>query len=281
MNGLHSSLLTTGDLAPGAVPPLALLSGIGMIVVALGFAAYAVRRQLGWGALALGALAWGVTVALKFAWAIPCNPPLYTAVHQAMPSLCDPLFMVYVGALTGIFEVGLVALLLYSTRLGRAAWPQALAFGIGFGAMEALFFGVVSLSSTLASMLVSMLHPLAPEVAARLGSLLWVGAPVVERLAAIFIHMCANVLIFYAVKTRQARWFWLAFGCKMAIDAVAAAFVHIIGIETLGRVWTFEGMMILFGLAGWLGLRWLAPRYRALPSGGATAPEAQLAHGAA
>lgn len=281
MNGIHSSLLTTGDLAPAAVPPLALLSGIGMIVVALGFAAYAVRRQLGWGALALGALAWGVTVALKFAWAIPCNPPIYSAVHHTMPSLCDPLFMVYVGALTGVFEVGLVALLLYATRLGKAAWPCALAFGIGFGAMEALFFGVVSLSSTLSSMLISMLHPPAPEVAARLGNILWLTAPVVERLAAIFIHTCANVLIFYAVKTRQARWFWLAFGCKTAVDAVAAAFVHIVGIDTLGRVWAFEAMMILVGLAGWLGLRWLAPRYRTLPLGEATAPAARPAHGAA
>lgn len=281
MNGTHASLLTAGELAPACVPPLALLSGIGMIVVALGFAAYAVRHQLGWGGLALGAVAWGVTVALKFAWAIPCNPPIYTAVNQAMPSLCDPLFMAYVGALTGIFEVGLVALLLYSTRLGKAAWPGALAFGIGFGAMEALFFGVSSLSSTLVSMLISMLHPLTPEVAARLSNILWVTAPVVERVAAVFIHMCANVLIFYAVNTRQARWFWLAFALKTAVDAAAAAFVHIVGIDTLARGWMFEAMMILCGLAALLGLRWIAPRYQALPIAGATAPGARPAHGAA
>jgi hypothetical protein len=83
-----------------------LLGGIGMILVALGFAAYAGRRQLGWGALALGASAWGVTVALKFAWAIPFNPPIYTAVNQALPSLGVPLFALYVGALTGILRWG-------------------------------------------------------------------------------------------------------------------------------------------------------------------------------
>lgn len=276
MNPFHASLLTSGDVARAAMPPLALLSGIGMIAVALGVAAYAVRRQLGWAPLVLGAVAWGVTVALKFAWAIPCNPPIYTAVHQAMPELCDPLFMVYVGALTGIFEVGLVALLLYFTRLGKAAWPQAMAFGIGFGAMEALYFGVVSLSSTLASLLLTMLHPLPAELAARLGSILWLSAPVVERLAAVVIHTCANVLIFYAVKTRRARWFWLAFGCKTAVDAVAAGYVHTIGVDTLGRVWTFEAMLILFGVASWVGLRWLAPRYQAL----ALAPEKRLAPGA-
>jgi uncharacterized membrane protein YhfC len=281
MNALHSSFLTTGDLAPAVVPPLALLGGIGMILVALGFAAYAGLRQLGWGALGLGALACGVTVSLKFAWAIPFNPPIYTAVNQALPSLGVPLFVLYVGALTGIFEVGVVALLLNSTRLGKAAWPRALAFGIGFGAIEALLFGVSSLSSTLAAMVISVAQPPPPEVAANLGNIQWVLAPVVERLATIFIHMCANVLIFYAVNTRQARWFWLAFGYKTVVDAAAAACVHIHGIDTLEHMWTLEALLLLFGVAGWLGLRWLAPRYQALPLGEMTAPEARLAHGAA
>jgi hypothetical protein len=88
------------------------------------------------------------------------------------------------------------------------------------------------------------------------------------------------VLIFYAVHTRQARWFWLAFGYKTAVDAAAAVCVHINGIDTLEHIWTFEVIVILFGLAGWLGLRWLAPRYQALPIEEVAAPEARLAHGA-
>jgi uncharacterized membrane protein YhfC len=265
MNEIYSLPFTTGELVPAIVPPLALLGGSGMILVALGFAAYVGLRQLGWGALGIGALAWGVTVALKFAWAIPFNPPIYTAINQALPSLGIPLFSLYVGALTGIFEVGVVALLLNYTRLGRAAWPRTIAFGIGFGAIEALLLGVSSLSSTLAAMVISVAQPPAPEVAAQLGNILWVLAPVVERVAAIFIHTCCNVLIFYAVNTRRARWFWLAFGYKTAVDAAAVVCVHIHGIETLEHIWTFEAILILFGLAGWLGLRWLAPRYQALP----------------
>jgi uncharacterized membrane protein YhfC len=202
------------------------------------------------------------------------------ACNQALPSLGVPLFALYVGTLTGIFEVGLVALLLNYTRLGKAPWPRTIAFGIGFGAIEALLFGVSSLSSTLAAMVISVAVPPAPAVAARLGNILWVLAPVVERLATIFIHTCSIVLIFYAVNTRQARWFSLAFGYKTAVDAMAAAFVHINGIDTLGRVWTFEAIMILCGLAGWLGLRWLAPRYQALRIVETAAPEGRLAHGA-
>ena len=123
--------------------------------------------------------------------------------------------------------------------------------------------------------------PPAPlEALARLGNILWGLAPIVERVAAIFIHICSNVLIFYAVNRRQARWFWLALGYKTAVDAVAAACVHIHGIDTLEHVWTFEAILILFGLAGWLGLCWLAPRYQALPIEEVTAPQTQLAQGA-
>ena len=75
MNTLYT-LLSTGDLASAAVPALGLLGGLGMIVVALGFAAYVGLRQLGWSALFLGAVAWGLTVAPKFAWAIPFNSPI-------------------------------------------------------------------------------------------------------------------------------------------------------------------------------------------------------------
>jgi uncharacterized membrane protein YhfC len=280
LNALHASLLSAGDLAPAAVPALALLGGIGMILVALGFAVYAGLRQLGWGALALGAVAWGASVALKFAWAIPFNSAIYTTLNQALPSLGVALFALYVGALTGIFEVGVVALLLNYTRLGKAAWPRAMAFGIGFGAIETLLLGVSSLSSMLAAMLISVAQPPPPEVAARLGNILWLFAPIVERLATIFIHMCSTVLIFYAVNTRQARWLWLACGYKTAVDAVAAACVHIHGIDTLEHVWLLEATVILFGLAGWLGLRWLAPRYQALPIEEIIAREARLAHGA-
>lgn len=278
MNALHSLLLTSAGLVPAAVPPLALLGGIGMIAVALGFAAYAGLRRLGWGALSLGALAWGVSVALKFAWAIPFNPPIFAALNRALPTLGVPLFSLYVGVLTGIFEVGVVALLLNLTRRGKAAWPRALAFGIGFGAIEALLFGVSSLSSMLAAMVISIAQLPAPEVAARMGNILWVLAPVIERLGALAIHTCCNVLIFYALNTRQARWFWLAFGYKTAVDAAAALCVHVNGIDTIEHAWTFEAILIVFGLAGWLGLRWLAPRYQALAIAEPSAPETRLAH---
>jgi len=251
-----------GAVAVATVTPLALLPGLGMVAVALCFVAYAARRRLGWGYLGWGALAWLVAVALKFAWAMPTNAPVYNALQGALPpALSGAAFYIYVGALTGVFEVGLVYLALRYTRLGRAGWPKALAFGIGFGAVEALLLGVSSLASTLATLLMPGAFPLEMLAAvARQGNPLYGLAPVVERAATLFVHILSNLLIFYAIHRRRPGWFWLAFAFKTAIDS-AAAFAQFWGLATLSHIWAIEAVVIAFGVVGWLGLRWLRPHF--------------------
>lgn len=251
-----------GAIELGNITPLALLPGVGMMAVALAFVAYAVRRGLGWRYLGLGALAWVVTVALKFAWAIPINTPLYQALYATLPRVvAGPLFYLYVGALTGVFEVGLVWLAARYTRLGQVDWPKALAFGIGFGALEALLLGLAAAGSTLAALLSPALFPPEALVAvARQGNLLFGLAPTVERVAAVYIHILANVLIFYAASKRRPGYFWLAFAYKTSIDTVAA-FAQFWGLDTAARIWTIEAVVIAFGVVGWLGMRWVAARY--------------------
>jgi len=241
-----------------------LAGGIGMMLVAIGFVIYAAVRKLGWGYLGLGALAWTVAVVLKFAWAIPINSPLLKALTGALPEAAAmPIFYVYVGALTGIFEVGIVWLVMRYTRLGKVDWKRALSFGIGFGAFEAFLLGVLSLVGILVLMLMPTAVPLASlEAAARANDPLYGLAPIVERFGTVFVHIFSNVLIFYAVARRKPGWFWLAFAYKTAIDAVAA-FAQFWGLETLWKIWTIEGVVAVFGLIGWLGIRWLYNRYPA------------------
>jgi len=256
-----------GAIATTMVTPAALLGGLGMGLVAIAFVAYAARRRLGWRYLGLGAAAWVVTVACKFAWAYPANTPIYNALHGTLPaSVAGSLFYVYVGALTGVFEVGLVWLLLRCTRLGRAGWGMALAFGIGFGAVEALLLGLGSLASIAAAL--ANPSAIGPDVLASLAhqnSPLYSLAPVVERVAAMGVHVFANVLVFYAVRRRQLRWFWLAFIYKTAVDSVAA-FAQLWGVSTLGRLWAVEAIVIVFGVIGFWGIRRVARAYRAAPA---------------
>ncbi|HOQ97881.1 MAG TPA: YhfC family glutamic-type intramembrane protease [Anaerolineae bacterium] len=244
------------------ITPLALVPGVGMLAVALGFVAYALARRLGGRYLLGGALAWLLTVALKFAWAIPLNPPLARALEAALPPwLATPAFCVYVGALTGVFEVGITYLILWRRHEERAPWQSALAFGIGFGAVEAALLAL----SPLVSVLIALLSPnlLPPEAVAGLGPLnnvLYGLAPVWERFFVVWVHILANVLIFYALAMRRPRWFWLAFAYKTAIDTIAAA-GQTLGLGGLGEIWTLEAAVAVFGIAGWLGTRWLSKRY--------------------
>jgi uncharacterized membrane protein YhfC len=136
-------------------------------------------------------------------------------------------------------------------------------------------------AGALATNVVALLNPSAfpfstVDTIARQNNVLWGLAPIVERLATIFIHILANTLIFYAVVTRQPRWFWLAFAYKTAIDSVAA-FAQMTGIDTLVQVWTIEAVVAVFGVLGWLGLRWLAQCYPAPEEPAEEAVQPQIA----
>jgi uncharacterized membrane protein YhfC len=251
-----------GQVEVAAVSSRALLGGAGMIAVAIGFVIYAALRKLGWGYLGLGALAWVVTVVLKFVWAIPINSLVYNGLYDVLPEvIAAPLFYLYVGALTGVFEVGIVWLVMRYTRLGRVSWERALAFGIGFGAVEAFLLGLSSLGTVLAALVAPGVFPLeALEQVSRLNNVLYGLAPIWERFFTVLVHILANVLIFYAVTQRRPRWFWLALIYKTGIDALAA-FAQFWGLETLPRIWIIEAVVALWGIIGWLGIRWVQQRY--------------------
>jgi uncharacterized membrane protein YhfC len=247
----------------GQVTPIALLSGAGMIGVAVGFIAYAAWRKLGWRYLGLGALAWVVTIILKFVWALAANQAVYNVLYSALPqSLASLLFYLYVGALTGLFEVTLVWLVMRYTHLGQMTWPHALAFGIGFGAVEALLLGVQSLVNVLVLVLMPALVPVGPEMIAQMNNPLYLLAPIVERFFAILLHTFSNLLIIYGVRTRRAIWYWLAFAYKTGIDAVAA-FGQAQGLTTFPEIWAIETVVILWGTIGLLGIRWLRTHWDA------------------
>ncbi len=251
-----------GEIEIATVSPLALLGGLGMIAVAVGCVIYAALRRLGWGYLGLGALAWVVTVALKSAWAIPINPSVYNGLYDALPEvIAAPFFYLYVGALTGIFEVAIVWLVMRYTRLGRVSWNRALAFGIGFGAVEALLLGVSSLATVLAALVAPGMFPLeALEQVSLLNNVLYGLAPIAERFFTVLVHILSNVLIFYAIAQRKPRWFWLALIYKTGIDVVAAV-AQFWGLETLAKIWAVEAIVALWGIVGWLGIRWVQQRY--------------------
>lgn len=264
-----------GQVELERVSPIALLSGLGMIAVAAGFIVYAAVRRLGWRYLGLGALAWVVTVALKLGWALAANTAIYNALQAALPGEWANLtFYLYVGALTGLFEVGLVWLVMRYTRLGRMTWSHALAFGIGFGAIEALLLGLQSLANMVVAVWMPEVLPLGADLIAQINNPLYLLAPIVERFFTVLVHIFTNLLIIYGARMRRAVWFWLAFAYKSALDAVAA-FAQVQGLTGFPELWAIEAVVIVWGIAGWLGIRWLRGRWDAgeAPDVGAQEPD--------
>ena len=243
--------------------PIVLVGGVGMILVALGFVALAVIKKLGWTYLGLGALGWIVTVVVKFVWAILLNPNLYATLTQALPNgIGSIVFDVYVGLLTGFTEVAIVYLVMRFTRWGKVDWKNALAFAIGFGAIESLLLGLGSLATMAVALAMPQQIPTqAMTQLAIANDIFYSIAPVVERFFTVWVHLFCNVLIFFAVARNQARWLWLSFAFKSCIDAVAAYAQTANVIASVQGIWSIEAIVILFGILGWLGTRWVQSRY--------------------
>lgn len=242
----------------GAAAAVILAGGLGMVAVAV--AAVALWRRHGVPARfwLWGAAGWLLGVGLKVAWSAPMNARVDRWLHAALPAAAGPLTWVYLGLLTGVFEGGVSLLLIrYVRGLGSATWAQAVGFGIAFGAVEALMLGIGALLSALAAAGGSL-----PAGALPAGyGPAWAIFPVVERAATVLVRVLSAVLIFYAVARGQARWFWLSFVYKTAIDTVAGFAQLSWGLQTAGHVVVIEAVVVLFGLAGLWGTARLRPAW--------------------
>ena len=253
-------------------PAFLLLSGAGvMLIVAVLF--WRCCRQGWWYAVGVGAGAWALGVLLKFAWAIPVNGPIKRGLeHLLGKAAADPFFWLYVGLLTGVFECGMTLIMVLRTRLRRANWSAAVAFGIGFGGMEAFLVGAVSFFSLLATIVFFNVIP--ADARAKLIGDVWqasgheisfVVLPIIERVSALFIHCFSCVLIVYGARVLQWRWFWLSFAYKTMVDGIAAW--GLLGWQVQQshtKMLQLEAIFVVLAICGLAGLRAMRPAFSKL-----------------
>ncbi len=244
--------------------PWITLPGIGKILIAVAFIIFARQKGGSWRYLGLGALAWIVTVFLKLqVLAQLVAPPIYQLLYvPGSPwAAGSVLYYVYAGLQTGLTEVLLTWLLLRYTRLGRVPWMQALAFGIGFGAFEALYQGVPSLVSSISALAAPQSLSAAALAAYQpLNDPLIALAPATDRFAITLVHIFGNVLLFYGVASSQARWMWVSFTVKSLVDVLAVCLM-IVGIPSVAVLWAMEAVILVIGLMSWWGTRMIQIRY--------------------
>lgn len=208
-------------MSSSLISPLFFLTGTGMILVAVSAVWYWQRGKPSlWPMVWWGVLAWTVSLALKAAASLPLLSFFQRHAHDPMIWLCAG------GLMTGLFECLIPLLLILKTRVRRADFNGAVAFGLGFGATEAFLMGTVALVQTMLLVAFSNHIPTGLQDAllkqfAR-SNVATITLSIIERASAVAVHCLASVLLIYAVRTRRQLWFWLSFGYKSLIDAFTA-----------------------------------------------------------
>jgi uncharacterized membrane protein YhfC len=208
--------------------------------------------------LLVGAGAWFVGVIFKFMAAYLANAPVLAAFKSKLGNTGYlALGSVYVGLLTGIFEIGIT---LVFALLVRRMWENsrnALSVGLGAGLIEALLIGFSSLGSSVTVMTNAagsdaVMGALTQVAAAT--PLLWLISPA-ERLIAILCHTSSRMLVLFALAHRRIRYFWAGFAILTAIDAIAGYF-HLAGLVNRISTWWVELLLLPFALASYYIIRW-------------------------
>ncbi|MEN4097365.1 MAG: YhfC family glutamic-type intramembrane protease [Methanobacteriaceae archaeon] len=243
------------------ISPLFFITGIGMIGVAAVSVLWILNLGAEWTVVSLGILAWTISVALKIAWAVPTNKPILNFLKSKLPAkLSGPISWGYIGLLTGIFECGIaLAFVLKFDILYQAGWVDILAFGVGFGAIEALILGLVSLGHIGYYTIRPESIPEKEKEALKItpNSLLMIPIGIVERAATLPIHIFTKVLIILAVQQNIYLLFWLSFGFKSFVDGIAAWMIlekDIRNITKASQFWTYESIFIVLALISIVGI---------------------------
>lgn len=115
-------------------------------------------------------------------------------------------------------------------------WKNGLTFGLGHAGVEAFVLVGIPYVGVLAGLLSGDLaYAAVPPATFLLGG--------VERLLTIAFHIGMTMLVLYAVKRREIRWFIFAILFHTAADTIAVLFAG-------GDAWMLEGIVAIFAALG-------------------------------
>ena len=139
---------------------------------------------------------------------------------------------------------------------------EATAFGVGFGAFEAILIGFPSLVQIAAFILDPSLLELLPPaqremIEASLGLPTWVvPASAIERVFTLFVHLFTSLLVFISVTQRKPSFFLGAFFYKSLLDAFVPYIQTTINTEMPVSIYVAEIWVILMGTTALAGTHW-------------------------
>ncbi|MBM3304140.1 MAG: YhfC family intramembrane metalloprotease [Candidatus Aenigmarchaeota archaeon] len=252
------------------INPFLMLAGIGMMAVAIVAVTYWKRKtNVPWKWFGYGALVWVAAIAVKVVMDFTMTPPLQSGMFSLYGMAAAFAAMsFYVGLRTGFLESGFSYLFARKkARKAKITFNEAIAFGIGFGAIEAFLLGL----SSFLSILVLFLYPQILDqldvvtkdmVLSSLSQETLIVVPaIVERIAAIFIHTFAAVLVIASANTKRMKYVWGSVVYKSVTDGMIPLLTALAGMGILSS-YTIEIPVIVLAVIGYFGILDVKGRFK-------------------
>jgi uncharacterized membrane protein YhfC len=140
---------------------------------------------------------------------------------------------------------------------------QALAFGIGFGSIEAIALGVQTLLNLMAFIidpqLVSLLSP-AQQASLDLPTIVAFAA-IIERTFILFVHIFASVLVVLSVVAPATRYLVYSILFKTLVDGMIPFLTTYVDTTTVAGIYEVELPIVGLGIIAFFGIRWVMEIY--------------------
>ena len=250
--------------------PVLLLSGIGMILVGILFPLYWKNKtKVNANFFFWGAGAWILAITAKILLDMTLTPILNVWLFPHGITTALIVSCLYVGLRTGIFESGFSYLVILKTKLKKMGYKEGVAFGLGFGAVEAIFLGITSFLNILLFVLFPGMIALLPEaqqmalLAGLESNSLIVFAPVMERTVLMFIHVFSTLLVLYAVKAKKLSYLGLSILFKAIVDGIIPWLVfNLSPITDIVNAYLIEIPFIILAVFSYFGIKWIKPKLK-------------------
>lgn len=246
------------------VNPFLLLAHIGMVLVGLvAVLWWKIKKKVKWKYFCFGSLLWVIAIILKSIMDFSISTPILQglSVYGTVSMLVG--MGLYVGLRTGFFESGLSYLAIKKTKFRKMKLNEALAFGIGFGSIEAIVVGGLTLISIVALISdPSLVEALTPEqqVALNLPTIV-VAAPILERIFVLAVHVFSSLLVIYAVMKRKINYLLFSILFKTILDGMVPALRYFFDLNTVSGIYMAEVPVVVIGVLSLYGIRWIVKKF--------------------
>lgn len=247
------------------VNPYLLIGQIGMILV--GVAAIILwksKKKVGWKYFGFGALVWAIAISLKLLMDLIITPSISVWLNSYGAAVLISGIGLYVGLRTGLFESGLSYLAVSKTKFRKMNLNQAMAFGIGFGSVEAILLGLsgaVNLAVFIMSPGLASSLPAATQASLDLPTLS-LFAPIIERVFTLLIHVFSSLLVIYAVLSGKIRYLVYSILFKSLVDGMIPALTSVVNATTLAGIYEIEIPIAVLGVISFYGIKWVSGKFK-------------------